>query len=382
MALNNLKNTPSRDYHLDFAKGICIILMVIGHSGAPIWLHEWLSTFHMAVFFMASGFLWKLKNIDDINSLLKYIWKKIKSLYIPYVLCNGLFLVLNNFFVIIHIYPETSVLNTYQIITGLLLILLTGNITTLGGATWFLSVLFIITILHAIYSFILKNFKYKNIIDFILVIFCIIMAEVVNQLSLGFVLPLRIGILFSAYILYRLGMIIKIIYNKLKNITIGGGYQLIIVVISLGILIICSIFVGGVELNSGKIVNILYLLFVSICGWVFLWVTASMLHKYINVLCRIIGYFGRNTLPIVLWHFIAMKFVSYIWISTNNLSILSLASFPVINDTTYWFWICYTLGGVFIPILVNIPYKLVKQILYERLKSMLIKSQSSNENSL
>ena len=46
-----------RDLTLDLAKAICIILMVIGHSGCPDYLHRFIYMFHMPCFFFISGYL-------------------------------------------------------------------------------------------------------------------------------------------------------------------------------------------------------------------------------------------------------------------------------------------------------------------------------------
>lgn len=41
---------------IDVIKGYGICLMVCGHSGAPF--TNWIYLFHMALFFIASGYLW------------------------------------------------------------------------------------------------------------------------------------------------------------------------------------------------------------------------------------------------------------------------------------------------------------------------------------
>lgn len=46
-----------RNITLDIMKGIGIILMVIGHSGCPPFLKNFIYTFHMPLFFMISGYL-------------------------------------------------------------------------------------------------------------------------------------------------------------------------------------------------------------------------------------------------------------------------------------------------------------------------------------
>lgn len=71
-----------------------ILLVVIGHSGfnEPIvqenlgWLHSWVYSFHMPLFFMISGYLFSLtnKSFVDIDAG-KFLWKKVLRLLVPYV---------------------------------------------------------------------------------------------------------------------------------------------------------------------------------------------------------------------------------------------------------------------------------------------------------
>ena len=96
----------ARSVWLDNLKGIAIILMVLGHSGAPF--THWIFLFHMAVFYMASGYTWNNKHVQSFNSLKKYILNKIKTLYVPYVLCNILFVLLNNVFIDSGIYASSE----------------------------------------------------------------------------------------------------------------------------------------------------------------------------------------------------------------------------------------------------------------------------------
>lgn len=51
----NMKNEMNRLQWLDIAKGIAIILMVLGHSSMPPMVQNWIFAFHMPLFFLASG---------------------------------------------------------------------------------------------------------------------------------------------------------------------------------------------------------------------------------------------------------------------------------------------------------------------------------------
>lgn len=73
----------------DIAKGICIILVVIGHycpANAPDWyslINRFIYSFHMPVFLFASGYIYMATQKDV--SYIAFMRKKIKRLMIPYV---------------------------------------------------------------------------------------------------------------------------------------------------------------------------------------------------------------------------------------------------------------------------------------------------------
>ena len=82
-----------RDLTLDLAKAICIILMVIGHSGCPDYLHRFIYMFHMPCFFFISGYLLNDKYLTNLKTGL---WRKIKGSYYPFVKWSVIFLLLHN----------------------------------------------------------------------------------------------------------------------------------------------------------------------------------------------------------------------------------------------------------------------------------------------
>lgn len=73
----------------DIAKGICIILVVIGHyhpDNAPDWysvIHRFIYSFHMPVFLFTSGYIYMATKRDIPYKT--FVGKKIKRLVIPYI---------------------------------------------------------------------------------------------------------------------------------------------------------------------------------------------------------------------------------------------------------------------------------------------------------
>lgn len=81
----------NRLVEIDIVKGICIILVVVGHlcdpNHAPDWysaLKEWIYLFHMPTFMFASGLLYAVTKKVDMDYI-KFVMNKAKRLMIPYI---------------------------------------------------------------------------------------------------------------------------------------------------------------------------------------------------------------------------------------------------------------------------------------------------------
>ena len=75
------KEYTDRIEWLDVAKGLTIILMVLGHTSIPDVLSRFIYSFHMPLFFIASGWTTKWK-----HSIASFIEKKFKTILLPFVL--------------------------------------------------------------------------------------------------------------------------------------------------------------------------------------------------------------------------------------------------------------------------------------------------------
>ena len=93
-----------RDKRIDLLKGLGIFFMVAIH--ARCYGLYWGSMFHMAIFFIASVFLFNGEKVNSVKNLLKYYFRKLKGLWLPYVAFSILFILLNNVFIKMNIYTD------------------------------------------------------------------------------------------------------------------------------------------------------------------------------------------------------------------------------------------------------------------------------------
>lgn len=176
-----------RDLTLDLAKAICIILMVIGHSGCPDYLHRFIYMFHMPCFFFISGYLLNDKYLTNLKTGL---WRKIKGSYYPFVKWSVIFLLLHNVFAYLHIYDTSYSLKEISI-KAVRILTMTGSEQLLGGF-WFLISLCWASIATTVLFYFtqkIENLHYIN--NFWGVILLLTMATLWNQLPIK--LPAQFG---------------------------------------------------------------------------------------------------------------------------------------------------------------------------------------------
>ncbi len=88
-----LVNKKVRDEYIDVARGAVILLMLVGHSGAPKILTQFIYGFHMPFFFILSGYLynhgkWEARGLKEL------VRTKFKAYMIPYFILCGINIIL------------------------------------------------------------------------------------------------------------------------------------------------------------------------------------------------------------------------------------------------------------------------------------------------
>ena len=75
----------NRNQQMDVLRGIGIILVVLGHTAFPA--NHFIYLFHLAIFFMLSGYFFKSEEITNTRNLKQYILKKIKIKHVISTIC-------------------------------------------------------------------------------------------------------------------------------------------------------------------------------------------------------------------------------------------------------------------------------------------------------
>ncbi len=84
---------------IDCARGICILMVLAGHIIPNEYgLGQWIYSFHMAAFFIMSGYLLKINHSWNENELMDVIRRKASSLLYPYVVFSVISIGISLFF--------------------------------------------------------------------------------------------------------------------------------------------------------------------------------------------------------------------------------------------------------------------------------------------
>ena len=319
--------TQIRDKSIDIAKGILIVLMVIGHSGCPSYIGSLIYSFHMPCFFVISGML--LNNKYFGNTKL-YFKRRLQGLYKPFVKWSIIFLLFHNLFVKLHINKEAY--SWYDFINKFFhIITMTGSEQLLGGF-WFLKELLYASIIGFFVIYSLKRFIEKKNYPLLLL-----------GISLGFIVlaylssisPYKIPTIGSKTLMacsyYTMGYLIKVIKLKIPN------YWLIPFCLLLAP--IPLFFQGSMDV-VGTDIFIYYLSSLIGCGIVLC--ISNSLSNYKKVTHRL-SRIGQSTLYILIFHFTSLKIVSlFTHQSTHILSHLTFC-WKLFMDSIWICWCSYSL---------------------------------------
>ncbi len=320
------------------AKGIMIILMVIGHSSTPIQIQNSIYLFHMPCFFLISGYLFKENYLNDTK---QFIYKKVKGLYFPFVKWSLIFLLLHN--VLYHINFYNTQYNASDYLSKVLqIVTMTGSEQLLGGF-WFLKELLYASIISFLLFKLLTALNFRLKLSTLVICSLCFMFLAFCQSIITFKIP-TIGsqtLLATSYFIagaafHRADMI----FTKMNKLLIGISLFIIF--------IISSFFVKGSINSQGYIIFPYYA--VSIIASVSL----IYLTKYLGKrTIKALDFVGKKTLYILIFHFISFKIVSLVYLIINKKPLTELASFPIVESNSPYLWIIYSIVGIVVPLLIK-----------------------------
>ena len=348
-----------RDPVLDSMRGIGIVLMVLGHSGFPG--TDFIYLFHMALFFMLSGWLFSLR-----GGLAHFVKRKVVTLWLPFVLANTAFTVLNNLFLKLNILTSderilqvpgnvvTEPVTLKDVIGRTVHWCVFDGGTQLGGAMWFIQALFQVSILYALVDFILQKLLHGGDTPLPQGFLSGVLLWVGWRCGLTGWNVWGLGIAASCYSLFYLGTVLR----RTARESIPAYQRGIFAAVAFVLLLILGR-LGSVGLAGNGYSNPVFLLVASLAGWVLVREVACLTAP-LPCVRAVLAYLGRATMPIVILHFLSFKLVTWLGLLATGGESYLLAAFPIYFTGGAW-WFAYTAAGLVLPLAANVVYRKIKK---------------------
>ena len=351
-----------RDKILDIMKALTIIMMVIGHTNCMF--KGFIYLFHMAVFFMISGFFFDARRCADTKYFLDGCRKRVIGLYFPYVIISEIYLCFNNILIKFNLYATSinvdeintithgstsahEIMSITQILKRMVNVFLFFGNPELFGAAWFLRTLFFVSIYCLGFFAVLKKFGIRN--QCLFALFNLLLGTIWNYFDLPGTI---IGQLFTCSFLYMVGSIT----SHLQLMKRVNSLERAIVLLTVSFFCLLIINNGNkydelISLGANSFPDVIVLVMASLLGWCFVYSLSYIISIAIPNISNTLSFIGKHTLIIMAVHFLAFKIVSLVIIVTEKMPIYFLAAFPVVKQDGLW-WILYTTVGVTIPLLL------------------------------
>ena len=288
-----------RKRYIDILRGIGIIFVVYGHI-IHIWPdRSYIWTFHMPLFFFISGLLY---SPNKYESFIAYSKQKVKTLLIPYLFLYFISLIIYSFS-LLFLNGELAIADVLK----QFYLMFYGNMTSAGGALWFLPCLFTTEIIFYVIS---KSFSNK-----------------VNQLISSFILAI-IGVLLYKYKLLDLPFGLNITLLIMPFYCIGFLSNNVVttllksnIYIKLTVIILCIVLqyilfdYSGLDLAMNYLKNEYIYIPMALSG-IILYLTISLILKQNTIL----EWLGKNTIVIFTFHGIIYKIFIYLFALIASIS--------------------------------------------------------------
>lgn len=331
----DIKET-GRNTSIDIVKGLGILCIVLWHlqgttggeSRVMLFCRNYVNQFHLAFFFFLSGVYFK----KEVNWK-QFLVKKVKRLYVPFVLANLLFLGIE---ILLHRIAGDCQLSqnyikwAFKICMGL-------SWTNLGGATWFLVALFRITIIYKLLYDIFHKVSITGLL--VPVSFAISLSSLVAPN--GFCISSTL----YYFIFYALGDVLS---GRIRqNSLLVGGSKYVALFVSTIVVVLSVVMDWPARVSDLGVLKTMISILVACAGIVFLIQCGSLIKtKFIQ---KGLAYIGRNTMSVLIWHFAAFKIIVIAQVLIRNAGIENILAHPC-YDVSSWRCLPYFIIGVVFPL--------------------------------
>lgn len=275
-----------RDEQIDVARGIAILLVVLGHSFYSVEspLNKIILTFHMPLFFFLSGLVAK---IGDKRTGGRFVLGKLKTILLPQILLGLISYIYYGLFTVVMKGKSLAEIDfLYQF-----------------WRYWFLQVLFIVVILFYFISRMVRitSIKYQMILGGLCIILGVLFEYKIEWPDES---PFYINVVPMAFFFYLLGFACRGFWlSQLKRICNRKEKKILLLIGELWILLVCALCNSSVTMYNNNYGNFPVFIIGALSGITVVWIVADFMRK--NVF---FNWCGRNSIIIYVWQFVLTQF--------------------------------------------------------------------------
>jgi len=312
-----IKNNKKRIGYVDIAKGIAIILMIVGHvCSYGSWKRNIIYSFHMPLFIIISGMFFK-----ENESFKKVLIKILKTIIIPYVLA-----------IIIRYILQLTILNKPVDIIEIIKQIIFAYSNKKSFFTkvktvdvlWFLPFLAMCKILYYLIN---KFSKGDETLISIISLFCTILGIYLDEKKIY--LPWSFDVSLTCMIFFHLGYVLKK-YNLLEKIL--KNYKMIISII---LIYFIGLKLGYIELATRSYPNGLISFVTAIAGTIICLKISNLIENFTTYLSNILQWFGKNSMIILGVHYIERMIIPYKNFGITDKGEMVIAKLMIITICTF-----------------------------------------------
>lgn len=254
-----------------FLKGIAILFVILGHMGYIYNAGSW----GVSLFLILSGY--GIFKSYQKNGLKKYFSKKIKKIFLPYVLVT-IFVLLYNY-IKFKISKKTIIFSLLGIDFGFIC----------DGTMWYISYIFIQYIIFFIVAFAFKKIKRENIKSILIILSCFILSYIIYKLNIRYVIWRHAAGTFLYRYSFGLGLTISFLSNYKISVKIK---KIFLTFASFGLLFVILCLYNCVTTNSK------YFIYANSMPILLILLNELKLVKFKN---KTINFIGNISFDIYLW---------------------------------------------------------------------------------
>lgn len=329
-----------RNRYMTIAKGIGIILVVVGHSSTSIKILNFIYLFHMPLFFFISGYFFKDKYT---LSPWEYIKKRILGLYVPFISFELFALFFHNLFLQWRIYNEGETAQyTLRDFIAIAQHVISFNHTQIMTFTfWFLPCLFMVSLMFLGINIIsAKAGRFAELSKVLMVSSVSFLGFLLIKFNV--VLNWSFRTAMVALTLFYLGYLYSRYEKKVVDHFAIGAVCTVILLIGMR---------SRIDMSMDVYINPAFFYLNAIAGiYLTLYVSKLLCYKYSGL--RFLTYCGEQTIIIMAFQYLGLQLGRMIVRAIEN-NVYSKMQTSVLPFVVSNIWVIVAILGLFVPIVLQ-----------------------------